>query len=55
MSALLSGGSLIFMPEFDVDTFYRYLTELQPTWVTGSHTFYRSIHAHAEDHRDSPA
>ncbi|HEX9808902.1 MAG TPA: non-ribosomal peptide synthetase [Alphaproteobacteria bacterium] len=47
MSALLSGGSVIFMPEFDVDTFFRYLARLGPTWVTGSHTFHRAIHAHA--------
>jgi len=46
-ASMLSGGSVIFLPRFNVATFFRYLETLAPTWYTGSYTFQHSIHAQA--------
>jgi acyl-CoA synthetase (AMP-forming)/AMP-acid ligase II/thioesterase domain-containing protein/acyl carrier protein len=46
-ASLLSGGSVIFLPRFDVTTFFRYLEDLRPTWYVGSYTFQHSIYAQA--------
>jgi acyl-CoA synthetase (AMP-forming)/AMP-acid ligase II/thioesterase domain-containing protein/acyl carrier protein len=51
-SSLYVGGSAIFLPRFDVVTFFRYLETLGPTWYTGSYTFHHSIYAHASDFED---
>ena len=53
VSMLFSGGSVIFMPRFDVATFFRYLETLGPTWYTGSYTFQHSIHAHAPHFKEA--
>jgi oxalate---CoA ligase len=47
---LASGGSIIFMPHFNVETFFNYLTELKPTWFQGSFTFHQAIRDHAQHH-----
>ncbi|MCG8544672.1 MAG: AMP-binding protein, partial [Alphaproteobacteria bacterium] len=49
---LYAGGSAICMADFDIETFFRWLVDLQPTWYTGSYTFHHSIAAHAGDYKD---
>ena len=50
-ASLVSGGSVAFLPRFDVSTFFRYLAALEPTWYTGSYTFQHNIHASAPAHQ----
>jgi acyl-CoA synthetase (AMP-forming)/AMP-acid ligase II/thioesterase domain-containing protein len=51
--SLLAGGSVIFLPHFDVATFFRYLAALGPTWYAGSYTFQHSIHAQASNYAEA--
>ncbi len=44
---LYSGGSLINLPNFSSDAFFRMLVTLQPTWYSGSYTFHHTICAQA--------
>lgn len=47
---LYSGGSIVFLAEFDCDNFFRHLVDLQPTWFQGSFTFQQTIRDRAPDH-----
>lgn len=44
---LWSGGSMIMLEQFDIDTFADYIQELEPTWYTGAFTFHHQILANA--------
>ncbi|MGE0653191.1 MAG: AMP-binding protein, partial [Alphaproteobacteria bacterium] len=52
---VVSGGSLVLMPEFDVEQFFRLLVTQEPTWYGGSYTFQMQIEAHADRHADAIA
>ncbi|MQA67291.1 MAG: AMP-binding protein [Alphaproteobacteria bacterium] len=54
-ATLYSGGSLITLPAFSVDAFFRILVTLAPTWYTGSYTFHHAIHAAAPNFADAIA
>jgi acyl-CoA synthetase (AMP-forming)/AMP-acid ligase II/thioesterase domain-containing protein/acyl carrier protein len=54
-STLFSGGSVIALPEFSVEAFFRLIATLAPTWYTGSYTFHHAICAAAPDHADAIA
>ncbi|MGE0650496.1 MAG: AMP-binding protein [Alphaproteobacteria bacterium] len=47
---LFAGGSLVTLSEFSVESFFRLLATLGPTWYTGSYTFQHAIHAAAPLH-----
>jgi acyl-CoA synthetase (AMP-forming)/AMP-acid ligase II/thioesterase domain-containing protein/acyl carrier protein len=49
-ATLFSGASVVTLPEFSVESFFRLVTNLAPTWYTGSYTFHHAICAAAEDH-----
>ena len=51
----VSGGSLVLMPEFDVERFFRLLLTQEPTWYGGSYTFQMQIEAHASRYKDAIA
>lgn len=51
----MSGGSLVLMPEFDVERFFRLLVTQEPTWYGGSYTFQMQIEAHADRYADTIA
>lgn len=42
-SILYSGGSLINLPDYSSEAFFRMLVTLQPTWYSGSYTFHHTI------------
>ncbi len=48
---LYFGGSLINLPDFSSDAFFRMLVTLQPTWYSGSYTFHHTICAQASNFR----
>lgn len=52
-SPIAAGGSVIPMAQFDVETFFRLLETLAPTWFTAVFTFHHQIHTHAK--RKAPA
>ncbi len=43
----ISGSSLINLPDFSSDSFFRMLVTLRPTWYSGSYTFHHTICAQA--------
>ncbi|MQA67498.1 MAG: AMP-binding protein, partial [Alphaproteobacteria bacterium] len=47
---LFVGGSIVTLPEFSMESFFRLLATLGPTWYTGSYTFQHAIHAAAAQH-----
>ena len=49
-ATFFSGGSLITLPEFSVDGFFRLLETLAPTWYMGSYTFHHAICAAVASH-----
>lgn len=49
-STFYSGGSLINLPDFSSDAFFRMLVTLQPTWYSGSYTFHHTICAQAANY-----
>ena len=49
---LSAGGSVICMADFDIETFFRWLVVLRPTWYSGSYTFHHAVAAHAADYRE---
>ncbi len=49
-ATLYSGGSLVTLPAFSEDAFFRLLETLAPTWYTGSYTFHHTICAAAPSH-----
>ena len=53
--SLFSGSSVICMRQFDVETFFRWLVALRPTWYSGSYTFHHSIAAHARAYKEQIA
>lgn len=42
-ASLYAGGSIIVVPQFDTETFFHYLTTLDPTWYVGSFTINKAI------------
>ncbi len=46
----LSGGSVVTLPDFSAERFFRAIETLSPTWYTGSATFQHAIAAAAADH-----
>lgn len=48
---LCSGGSLINLPDFSSEAFFRMLVTLRPTWYSGSYTFHHTICAQAANYR----
>lgn len=48
---LYSGGSLINLPDFSSEAFFRMLVTLRPTWYSGSYTFHHTICAQASNFR----
>ncbi len=48
---LYSGGSLINLPDFSSDAFFRMLVSLRPTWYSGSYTFHHTICAQAANYK----
>jgi acyl-CoA synthetase (AMP-forming)/AMP-acid ligase II len=52
---VVSGGSLILLPEFDIERFFQLLVSQAPTWYGGSYTFQMQIEAHADQYADAIA
>jgi acyl-CoA synthetase (AMP-forming)/AMP-acid ligase II/thioesterase domain-containing protein/acyl carrier protein len=51
-ATLFSGASVVTLPEFSVESFFRLIATLAPTWYTGSYTFHHAIYAAAPNHAD---
>jgi acyl-CoA synthetase (AMP-forming)/AMP-acid ligase II/thioesterase domain-containing protein/acyl carrier protein len=49
-STLYAGASVVMLPEFSVEAFFRTLKTMAPTWYTGSYTFHHRIHAAAPNY-----
>ena len=49
-ATLYSGASVVTLPEFSVESFFRLIATLAPTWYTGSYTFHHAICAAALHH-----
>ena len=48
--SLVAGASVMAMPQFDVESFFRLLEDLAPSWFTAVFTFHHQIHTHAASH-----
>ncbi|MGE0651978.1 MAG: AMP-binding protein [Alphaproteobacteria bacterium] len=52
-ATLFSGASVATLSEFSVESFFRLVATMAPTWYTGSYTFHHAICAAAENHVDA--
>jgi acyl-CoA synthetase (AMP-forming)/AMP-acid ligase II/thioesterase domain-containing protein/acyl carrier protein len=52
-ATLYSGSSLITLPTFSIEAFFRLLETTAPTWYTGSYTFHHRIHAAAPQYAEA--
>ena len=52
---LYAGASLLHMPAFSADLFFRLLATLQPSWYAGGPTYHHAIRAQAPKYRDAIA
>jgi acyl-CoA synthetase (AMP-forming)/AMP-acid ligase II/thioesterase domain-containing protein/acyl carrier protein len=52
-ATLFSGASVVTLPEFSAESFFRQVATMAPTWYTGSYTFHHAICAAAKDHVDA--
>lgn len=52
MFPILSGSSIVCLPDFEVDAFFRYLDEYRPTWLSAGFTFLKTICDNIDTHRE---